>query len=331
MDLMSLDTTSLEDLVALARAQGIHVEDETDRDYVVGLLQASVAADLASSSPPPPSPPPPPPSRFPGAAAASPVPPAADTGGASSSLSPPRHFSPMSFGSPPPAGAGAGAGAGAAAAGAPPRQQLSDILALGGMGRQPGDTSSSVGAEIGNRGSGYGDDEQSDRGMDEDDMEAFFSHSSLSTAAVISGGGAAGATGAAGVAGAASAASAGASAGSRLAGMDESEAKERREALELFMAVTQVGSSATAGQFLDATDWSPDAAINLFLESGGDAAAMATAAAGRSMGGGSMGYGADARSGGGGALGLRGARGSGYDDDDGEVREEEREGMGWTM
>ncbi|CAM9768354.1 unnamed protein product, partial [Ectocarpus fasciculatus] len=43
----SFDTTSLEDLVALAQAQGLHVEDETDRDHVVGLVQASVVADLA--------------------------------------------------------------------------------------------------------------------------------------------------------------------------------------------------------------------------------------------------------------------------------------------
>ena len=338
---MSLDTTSLRDLVALARAQEIHVEDETDRDHVVGLLQASMAADLPSSPPSPP-----PPSRLPGAAgaAAAPAPP-----GDVSSLSPPRRFSPMSFGSPPPpAGAGAGSAAAAAAAAAPPRQQLSDILALGGMGRPPGDTSSSVGAEVGTdagsrgrgsgygggggRGSGYGDDdgdgddEESDRGVDEDDMEAFSSHSSLSALAVVGsggGGGGAGATGAAGAAGA------GAGASSRLAGMDENEAEERREALEMFMAVTQVGSSATATQFLDATDWSPDAAINLFLESGGDAATATatTAAAGRSsMGGGSSGYGAEARSGGGGALGWPGARGSGYDDGDDEVRGRERRG-----
>ncbi|CAN0465678.1 unnamed protein product, partial [Ectocarpus sp. 8 AP-2014] len=43
----SFDSTSLEDLVALAQAQGLHVEDETDRDHVVGLVQASVIADLA--------------------------------------------------------------------------------------------------------------------------------------------------------------------------------------------------------------------------------------------------------------------------------------------
>lgn len=206
------------------------------------------------------------------------------------------------------------------------------------MGRPPGDTSSSVGAEVGTdagsrgrggggsgyggaggRGSGYGegygdgDGDESDRGMDEDDMEAFSSHSSLSAAAVVGRRpvGTAGAAAGAGVS----------AAGSHLSGMDESEAEERREALETFMAVTQVGSSATAAQFLDATDWSPDAAINLFLESGGDAL-TATSATAERLGGGSSGYGAEARGdGGGGAPGWPGTGGSGYDEGDDEVWE----------
>ncbi|CAM9600243.1 unnamed protein product [Ectocarpus sp. 4 AP-2014] len=51
-------------------------------------------------------------------------------------------------------------------------------------------------------------------------------------------------------------------------GKGEAQARERCQALETFMEVTLVDSRVTASHFLDATDWIPDAAISLFLESG---------------------------------------------------------------
>ncbi|CAM9949825.1 unnamed protein product [Ectocarpus sp. 12 AP-2014] len=50
-------------------------------------------------------------------------------------------------------------------------------------------------------------------------------------------------------------------------GKGDAKARERCQALETFMDVTLVDSRVTASQFLDATDWIPDAAISLFLES----------------------------------------------------------------
>lgn len=45
--------------------------------------------------------------------------------------------------------------------------------------------------------------------------------------------------------------------------------ERRHELIDTFVSVTQA-SGSKARQFLDATDWSIDAALNLFMESGGD-------------------------------------------------------------
>ena len=50
---------------------------------------------------------------------------------------------------------------------------------------------------------------------------------------------------------------------------------EQREAVDTFMGITQV-SSSKAVQFLEATEWSVGAAINLFMESGGDSVTAPT-------------------------------------------------------
>lgn len=133
----------------------------------------------------------------------------------------------------------------------PEAPRLSDILAARGMARARGDTSSSVAAEAGtDAGSiagGFGGvggsegifdpDADAEPGAEADAEEA------------TSGG--AGATG---------------------QGHTTSSDEEKREAVDTFMGITQVVSSK-AVQFLEATEWNVGAAINLFMESGGDSGA----------------------------------------------------------
>lgn len=126
--------------------------------------------------------------------------------------------------------------------------RLSDILAARGTARARVDTSSSVAAEAGtDAGSiagGFGGVGGSEGIFDPDaDTEP-------------------------GGEGDAEEATSGAAGQSHATPSDE----EKKEAVDTFMGITQVVSSK-AVQFLEATEWNVGAAINLFMESGGDSGA----------------------------------------------------------
>lgn len=130
----------------------------------------------------------------------------------------------------------------------PEAPRLSDILAARGMARARVDTSSSVAAEAGtDAGSiagGFGGVGGSEGIFDPDaDTEP-------------------------GGDGDAEEATSDAAGQSHATSSDE----EKREAVDTFMGITQVVSSK-AVQFLEATEWNVGAAINLFMESGGDSGA----------------------------------------------------------
>lgn len=145
---------------------------------------------------------------------------------------------------------------GLASLGSPPRlyppaaPELRDILAAGGM-RNARDDASSVGADAG-----------TDAG------------SIAGGGGVWGGGGDDGGSGSDGevetASGAPVAGGAGPGPGLGLGAAETDPAgDERQEALDMFMSVTQE-SREKAAQFLGATDWRIDSAINLFMESGGE-------------------------------------------------------------
>ena len=174
----------------------------------------------------------------------------------------------------------------------PAAPELRDILAAGGM-RNARDDASSVGA---------------DAGTDAGSIAGF--------GGAWGGGGDDGVSGSegegdapSGAEGAGSAGGAGDAAGAALGlglGLgvpppgttDAAISDDRQEALDMFMSVTQE-SREKAAQFLGATDWRIDAALNLFMESGGEGApAPAPPGVGRGGGGGGGGGGAgDGRAG----------------------------------
>lgn len=145
----------------------------------------------------------------------------------------------------------------------PAAPELRDILAAGGM-RNARDDASSVGA---------------DAGTDAGSIAGF---SIAGGGGVWGGGGDDGGSGSDGEVDAASGAPEAGGTGLGLglglglgaAGTDPA-GDERQEALDMFMSVTQE-SREKAAQFLGATDWRIDSALNLFMESGGEGAPAPT-------------------------------------------------------
>lgn len=158
---------------------------------------------------------------------------------------------------------------GLACLGSPPRvyppaaPELRDILAAGGM-RNARDDASSVGADAGT------------------DAGSIAGGSIAGGGGVWGGGGDDGGSGSDGEVDAASGAPEAVGTGLGLglgqglgaAGTDPA-GDERQEALDMFVSVTQE-SREKAAQFLGATDWRIDSALNLFMESGGEGAPAPT-------------------------------------------------------